>query len=196
MELLVILGLILFNGILSMTEMALVSSRKGKLEGQANEGSKNARKVLKIMQSPDKFLSTIQIGITLIGILTGLFSGEKIQDDLTAFIAQFEAVKEYSGVIATTLIVIVVTYFTLVLGELVPKRIGLNHPESIAKRMASVMNLLSAVTYPFIWILSASTQGVVKLLGIKGKDHSVTENEIKALINEGAEQGEIELVEQ
>ncbi len=196
MELFIIIGLILLNGMLSMTEMALVSSRKSKLEAQAKEGSSNARKVLNLMQSPDKFLSTIQIGITLIGILTGIFSGESIQHDLTAFFAQFDSLQKFSGTIATAFIVIIVTYFTLVFGELVPKRIGLSKPEAIAKKMSPFMDFLSKVAYPFIWILSVSTKWMVKLLGIKEKDNSVTEEEIKAMISEGTEQGEIALAEQ
>lgn len=179
-----------------MTEMALVSSRKSRLEAQAKEGSGSARKTLNVLSSPDKFLSTIQIGITLIGILTGIFSGESIQKDLTSFFSHFEIIKPFSHVLATLIIVLIVTYCTLVLGELVPKRIGLSKPEAIAKRMSPFMDLLSKITYPFIWILSFSTKSIVKVLGIKERDNSVTEEEIKALINEGAEQGEIAAAEQ
>ena len=196
MELLIILGLILLNGIFSMTEMAMVSVRKTKLEIQANRGSQRAKAVLKILEQQDRFLSTIQIGITLIGILTGIFSGESIQKDLTAFFYDIEVLRPVSGPLATAVIVIIVTYFTLVLGELVPKRIGLTQPEGIAKGMAPVMNVLSKIAFPFIWLLSISTKLIVKLLHIKSADNFVTEEEIKAIIDESAEMGGIEVAEQ
>ncbi len=196
MELLIILGLILLNGIFSMTEMAMVSARRTRLEIQADKGSKKAQKALKIIESPDKFLSTIQIGITLIGILTGIFSGESIQADLTAFFRRFETLRPISSPLATAAIVITVTYFTLVLGELVPKRIGLTQSESIAKFMAPVMNALSKIAFPFIWLLSVSTKFLTGVLRIKSRDTTVTEDEIKAIIEESAEQGEIEVGEQ
>ncbi len=196
MELFIILGLILLNGIFSMTEMAMVSARRTKLEIQANRGSSKARKALKIIESPDRFLSTIQIGITLIGILTGIFSGESIQADLTAFFQRFETLRAISSPLATAVIVITVTYFTLVLGELVPKRLGLTQPEAIAKVMAPIMNVLSKITFPFIWLLSVSTKFLVSVLHIKDRDTLVTEDEIKAIIEESAEQGGIEVGEQ
>ncbi len=196
MELLIILGLILLNGIFSMTEMAMVSARKTRLEMQADRGSKKAQKALKIIGSPDRFLSTIQIGITLIGILTGIFSGESIQTDLTAFFQRFEYLRPISSPLSTAVIVVVVTYFTLVLGELVPKRIGLTQPEGIAKAMAPLMNALSKIAFPFIWLLSVSTKFLVNILHIKNRDTLVTEDEIKAILEESAEQGGIEVAEQ
>ncbi len=196
MELFIILGLIVLNGIFSMTEMAMVSARRTRLEMQANRGNNKARAALKILESPDKFLSTIQIGITLIGILTGIFSGESIQKDLTAFFQGFELLRPISSPLATGVIVITVTYFTLVLGELVPKRIGLTQPEGIAKFMAPVMNALSKIAFPFIWLLSVSTKLLVNVLHIKKRDTLVTEEEIKAIIEESAEQGGIEVAEQ
>ncbi|MDR2040682.1 MAG: hemolysin family protein [Bacteroidales bacterium] len=196
MEIFIILGLILLNGIFSMTEMAMVSARKVKLEVQAEKGSKKAKDVLKIMEHPDNFLSTIQIWITVIGILTGIFSGESIQAGLNDFFQRFDTLKPISGVLSTTVIVIIVTYFTLVLGELVPKRIGLTQAEGIAKNMAPVMNVLSKIMFPFIWLLSVSTKLLVKLLRIKKRDTLVTEEEIRAMIEESAEQGGIEVAEQ
>ncbi len=196
MELLIILGLILLNGIFSGTEMAMVSARKTRLEIQAERGSRKARKALKILESPDKFLSTIQIGITLIGILTGIFSGASIQADLNAFFGRFETLRAISSPLATAIIVITVTYFTLVLGELVPKRIGLAQPEMIAKFMAPVMSALSKIAFPFIWLLSISTKFITRILRIKNRETSVTEDEIKAIIEESAEHGEIEVAEQ
>ncbi len=195
-EILIILGLILLNGLFSMAEIALVSARKARLEAQANKGDKRAKEALELSEHPDKFLSTVQIGITLIGILTGIYSGEKLKTDFVDFLNQFDSLKAYSDVLATTIIVIMITYFSLVLGELVPKRIGLSRPETIAKFAAAPMRVISLITYPFIWLLSKSTFVIVKLFNIKAKDTQVTEEEIKAIISEGTEQGTIEEAEQ
>lgn len=195
-EILIILGLILLNGIFSMAEMALVSSRKTRLETQAARGDKRAKEALKLMEKPDAFFSTVQIGITLIGILTGIFSGEALKTDLIAYLSRFDWIAPYASASATAIIVIILTYFTLILGELVPKRIGLSRPESISKLVATPMRLLSKAAYPFVWFLSKSTHYTVKLLNIQGKDTQVTEEEIKAIISEGTEQGTIEEAEQ
>ncbi len=195
-EILLILGLILLNGLFSMAEIALVSARKARLEGQANKGDKRAKEALDLANHPDTFLSTVQIGITLIGILTGILSGEKLKSDFVAFISRFDSLREYSNGIATAIIVIVITYFSMVLGELVPKRLGLARPETISKFFAKPMRVVSLITYPFIWLLSKSTFLIVKLLNIKTTDNQVTEEEIKAIISEGTEQGTIEEAEQ
>ncbi|MFT4015560.1 MAG: hemolysin family protein [Agriterribacter sp.] len=195
-EILIILGLILLNGIFSMAEIALVSARKARLESQASKGDKSAKDALELAERPDTFLSTVQIGITLIGILTGIYSGEALKTELIDFLNRYDFIRPYSSVAATTIIVVVVTYFTLVLGELVPKRIGLSRPETIAKLVAKPMSFLSKITYPFVWLLSKSTYLTVKLFNIKPKDNQVTEEEIKAIISEGTEQGTIEEAEQ
>jgi putative hemolysin len=175
-----------------MAEIALVSARKPRLEAQANKGDEKARAALKLANHPDVFLSTVQVGITLIGILTGIFSGEKLKKPLIDFFLQFDWAKQYSNGIATTIIVIIITYFSLVLGELVPKRIGLARPEFIAKNFARPMGWLSKLTFPFIWLLTSSTHLIVKLFNLKVKDNQVTEEEIKAMITEGSEHGAIE----
>lgn len=179
-----------------MAEIALVSARKARLEGQANKGDKRAKEALDLANHPDTFLSTVQIGITLIGILTGILSGEKLKSDFVEFINRFDSLKQYSNGIATAVIVIVITYFSMVLGELVPKRLGLARPETISKFFAKPMRVLSLITYPFIWLLSKSTFLIVSLLNIKTTDNQVTEEEIKAIISEGTEQGTIEEAEQ
>lgn len=179
-----------------MAEMALVSSRKARLETQAAKGDKSAGEALKLLEKPDNFFSTVQIGITLIGILTGIFSGEALKADLIAYLSRFEWLLPYANGTATAIIVIILTYFTLILGELVPKRIGLSRPEKITKLIATPMRLLSKITYPFVWFLSKSTFYTVKLLKIREKDTQVTEEEIKAIISEGTEQGAIEEAEQ
>jgi putative hemolysin len=196
MEILLLLSLILLNGMFSMSEIALVSARKARLEGQANKGDKKAREALDLSNNPDTFLSTVQIGITLIGVLTGIYSGEKLKDDFMNFLNQWEMLRPYSSGLATTLIVIVITYFSLVLGELVPKRIGLSRPEAIAKTMAKPMRIISVITYPFIWLLTRSSNIIVRLFNIKSDNNQVTEEEIKAIISEGTEHGAIEEAEQ
>lgn len=195
-EIFLILGLILLNGIFSMAEISLVSARKARLETQANKGDKNAKEALELSNHPDTFLSTVQIGITLIGILTGILSGEKLKSDFVAFLNRFEFLRDYSSGLATAIIVIIITYFSMVLGELVPKRLGLARPEAISKLLARPMRLLGAVTHPFIWLLSKSTHLIVRLFNIKTTDNQVTEEEIKAIISEGTEQGTIEEAEQ
>ena len=196
MEILILAGLILLNSLFSMAEIALVSARKSRLELQANKGDKKAGEALKLANKPETFLSTVQMGITVISILTGIYSGEKITDDFAAFLNQWPAIADYSYGIATAIVVIIVTYFTIVFGELVPKRLGLSRPETIAKAVARPMRVISLVTHPFIWLLSKSSNIIVKIFGLKPKDNQVTEEEIKAIISEGTEQGTIEETEQ
>lgn len=197
MEIFIILLLILLNGVFSMSEIALISSRKNRLETAAKKGNKNAKVALDLANSPNKFLSTVQIGITLIGILTGIYSGDKITTDVQEFIATFEALAPYSKSIGVGIVVVILTFFSLVLGELLPKRIGLNYPESIAKAVAVPMKIVSQVTAPFIWMLTTSTDFLLKIFQIKPTaDGKVTEEEIKAIIKEGTEVGEVQEIEQ
>jgi putative hemolysin len=197
MEILIVLFLILLNGVFSMSEIAMVSSRKSRLETEAKKGDKAAKKVLELSRNPGKFLSTVQIGITLIGILTGIYSGEKIEDDLVNYLNQFEYLKQFSKTIAITVILITITFFSLVLGELVPKRIGLTMPERISKLLAFPMFWMSIIAAPFIWLLTSTSDLLIKLFRIKPSSESkVTEEEIKAIIQEGAEGGVIHEIEQ
>jgi putative hemolysin len=179
-----------------MAEIALVSARKARLESQANKGDADAKAALELANHPDTFLSTVQIGITLIGILTGIFSGENLKDNIITWLQKFDAIKPYSNSVATVIVVIIITYLSLVIGELLPKRIGLSNPEKIAKRVAGPMRIVSLITYPFIWLLSISTNLFSKLFNIKSNDSQVTEEEIKAIISEGTEQGTIDEAEQ
>jgi len=197
MEILVILFLILLNGVFAMSEIAMVSSRKSRLESAAKRGDTAAKKALELAENPGKFLSTVQIGITLIGILTGIYSGEKIEDDLLAFLNQYAWLAQYSETLAVSIIVVTLTFFSLVLGELVPKRIGLTMPERISKLFSFPMYWISLIAAPFIWLLTFSSDVLIKLLGIKNStDSKVTEEEIKAIIQEGREGGAIEEIEQ
>jgi putative hemolysin len=180
-----------------MSEIALISARKNRLETAAKKGNESAKTALDLANSPNKFLSTVQIGITLIGILTGIFSGDKITTDVQNFVAGFSATKPYAESIAVGIVVLILTFFSLVLGELLPKRIGLNYPETIAKAVAMPMKVISILTAPFIWLLTISTEFLLKVLQIKpSADGKVTEEEIKAIIKEGTEGGEVQEIEQ
>ena len=191
------LGLILLNGLFSMSEIALISARKSRLDTDAKKGSKSAGKALQLAKNPNKFLSTVQIGITLIGILTGLYSGSAFAGDFAEVVARVEFLSPYALVIAKVTIVVSVTYLTLVLGELLPKRLGMSMPERIAKVVAKPMNGLSYIATPFVWLLSQSTSLAVKCFRIdKTEEGKVTEEEIKAIIKEGYDDGEIQAVEQ
>jgi putative hemolysin len=195
-DILIILALIVLNGLFSMVEIALISSRKARLESQAAKGDTEAARALKLANHPDGFLSTVQIGITLIGVLTGIYSGDNFKAPLQKWMSSIPILAPYSAALATTVIVVVLTYLSMVLGELVPKRIGLSNPERIAKMMAKPMHMLMKITYPFIWLLSKSAQLIMKLLGIHTNENQVTEEEIKAIISEGTEHGAIEEAEQ
>jgi len=180
-----------------MSEIALISARKNRLETAAKKGNTNAKVALDLANSPNKFLSTVQIGITLIGILTGIYSGDKITDDVRLFFDGFASLQPYSQSIAVGVVVVVLTFFSLVLGELIPKRIGLNYPETIAKAVAVPMKMVSVITAPFIWLLTVSTEFVLDVFKIKPTaDGKVTEEEIKAIIKEGTEGGEVQEIEQ
>ena len=195
-ELLILLFLILLNGFFSMAEIALVSSRKARLEGQAGKGDLKAKKALNLAQHPDRFLSTVQIGITTIGILTGIYSGEKIIDDVASYLITISALSPYSNGIATAIVVIIITFFSLVFGELLPKRLGLANPESIAKTVASPMMFMSRLAHPFVWLLTKTTSFILRVFRISSDESLVTEEEIKAIISEGTEHGAIEETEQ
>ncbi len=189
-------ALILLNGVFAMSEIALVSSRKARLESQAIKGDSKAKEALELANHPDSFISTVQLAITLITFITGIFSGKNIEDAFVPFFSRFDMLRPYSENISTVLVIIIITYFSLVFGELVPKRIGLSNPEGIAKVVAKPMRWITNITYPFIWLLSKSSSVLIKLLRIKPKDSQVTEEEIKAIISEGTEHGTIEEAEQ
>lgn len=195
MEILIILFLLVLNGVFSMSEIALVSARKSKLEAEAKQGSRPAQAALDLAHEPNRFLSTVQIGITLIGILTGIFSGASLTTQLQKLIAQVPGLARFSESIAVTTMVVLITYLSVVIGELLPKRIGLTNPEGIIKAVAGPMSVLSRITSPFIWLLTVSSDLLIKLLGIKAQDSPVTEEEIKALVEEGASEGAIQEIE-
>ena len=195
MEIFIILFLILLNGIFSMSEIALISSRRAKLEIAAKNGSSSAAEALELANSPSRFLSTVQIGITVIGILTGIYSGDTFKGYLTPHLENIGISLKYADNMAVAIITVAVTYLTLIFGELVPKRIGMAIPESIAIFVVKPMNILSKVASPFIWLLSKSSDLVFKIIGLKENENSITEEEIKNLVQEGASGGTIEEIE-
>lgn len=197
MEVIIIIALILLNGIFSMSEMSLVSARKFKLESAKKKGSKGAKTALELSENPTRFLSTVQIGITLIGILLGVYSGENMTKDVEQYLAHVELLSPYAHNLAVVIIVIGVTYLSIVLGELLPKRLGLTFPEPIAIFLAKPMKVLSVITSPFVWLLTISNDILIKILGITSTmDSKVSEEEIKSIIKESAEGGEIQDIEQ
>ena len=195
-EILIIIMLILLNGVLSMSEIAIISSRRTFLQKEADKGNGKAKTALKLFDDPDRFLSTIQIGITAISILTGIFSGATLSDDLALLLSKVGLPLQYSLPISQTLIVIIVTYFTLILGELVPKRIGMNEPEKVATAIAKPMNIISRMASPFVKLLSKSTTLIVSMIGIKENNSKVTEEEIMSMVKEGRLDGEVQEVEE
>jgi len=197
MEILIIFLLIILNGVFSMSEIALVSSRKFKLEALAKKGNSNARIALNYANNPNTFLSTVQIGITLIGILTGIYSGDKITDDVKALVMKVPVFVKYADSISVTFVLIVLTFFSIVFGELIPKRIGLTYPEKIATLVARPMSFIAIVTKPFIWLLAKTNDFFLGLMGVKEtKEGTVSEEEIKSIIQESADSGEIQEIEQ
>ncbi len=196
MEIVIILILILLNGLFAMSEVALISARKSNLAMDAKKGSIHAKTALKLIEQPDRFLSTVQIGITLIGILTGLYSGATIADDFSAVLEKWGMSPFYAHPVAQTIIVLLVTFVSIVFGELVPKRIGMSAAEKIGKTVSSPMFFLSSIAAPFVWILSKTTSTIIRILGLKNKDSKITEEEIKSMIAEGTKDGEVQEMEQ
>src|SRR2546423_2052846 len=193
MALLILLGLIILNGLFVMSEIALVSARKPRLELMAEKGDKKADSALRLANNPEIFLSAAQIGITLIAILTGVYSGEKFGVYVKPYIEKIEYLRPYAGTISTTIVVIFVTFLSIVFGELIPKRIGLLFAEKIAKRVAGPMRSFARFTYPIVWLLNKTSNLVFMLFKInRTKEEIVTEEEIKAIIVEGTESGSIE----
>jgi putative hemolysin len=190
--------LILLNGMLAMSEIAVISSRKIKLQKMSQDGNKGADITLELLESPNQFLSAVQIGITLIGILAGAFGGATVSIYLNNYLSGFSFLAPYSDTLSIIIVVLIITYFSLVVGELVPKRIGLNNPEKISVKIARPLKLLSRITSPVVSLLSISTDSLLRLIGSK-KDSSgdkVTEDEIKLLIEEGLEAGTVEKEEE
>ncbi len=196
-EVLFIAVLILINGIFSMTEIAVVSARRVRLAKLAESGSSGAAKAIELQQNPDRFLSTVQIGITLVGVLSGAFGGALLSDEIATVVAMVPVLQPYSEQLGFLVVIAIITYFSLVVGELVPKNIALKRPETIATLFSRPMDLVSTMTKPFVWFLSNSTRLILKLLRIsESPDSAITEEEIRAHIAHGTELGILEETEQ
>ena len=192
-ECIVILLLIFGNGVFSLLEMSIVSCHQPRLEAMAEEGSKSAKIVLKLRENPNKMFSAVQFGITLMGLLTGVYGGTEMAGPMSQYVAMIPGLEPYAYSVSLTTIVAVITYLTIILGEIVPKRIAINKPEAIACFLARPMLYFCTVSTPLIWFLSASTALVTKIIGMgKPEVQPVTEEEIKILLEQGAELGAFE----
>ncbi|CAN7596803.1 hemolysin family protein [Acidovorax sp. LjRoot129] len=193
MEIAILFALILLNGLFAMSEIALVTARKARLQKQIDEGDSGAAAAVKLGEDPTRFLSTIQIGITSIGVLNGIVGEAALAAPLAAWLGTLGMPLQYAGYAATGLVVVVITYFSIVVGELVPKRIGQSYPETFARLVARPINFLAIATKPFVLLLSTSTRTLLRLLGVKETSGSpVTEEEIHAMLVEGTTAGVIE----
>jgi putative hemolysin len=190
MDIALLFILILINGVLAMSEIAVVSSRKARLQRLADDGSPGAESALELNNEPSVFLSTIQVGITTVGILSGAIGETALADPLAAWLSQFDLIEPYARAASLTVVVVGLTYFSVVVGELVPKQLGLLAPETIASLIAPPMNMLARIAKPLVWLLSASSAFMLRIIGARSKvEPPVTNEEIKVLMEQGAEAG-------
>lgn len=196
-SIIIILILIVANGIFSMTEIAIVTSRKARLEKLEEDGNKKAKLALKLAENPNQLLSTIQIGISLIGVVTGAFGGATIARQLSVYLDKIDFLQPYSYQVSFIVVIGFTTYLSLIIGELVPKRLGMSNPEKVSLIVAKPMYYFAKVGKPIIWLLSKSTELVLKILGVKTTNQpDVTEEEITQLIEQGVYSGVVEEIEQ
>jgi len=196
-QILIVICLIIANGLFAMAEIAIVTARKARLQQQADDGDSRARIALELANSPSRFLSTVQIGITLIGILAGAFGGATIADKLTPRLNLIPWIAPHGAAVGLVIVVLGITYLSLIIGELVPKQIALNNAERISAAVAPVMRILSWLASPLVHLLSLSSQLVLRVSGVKpSKDSAVTEEEIKLMIQQGTQEGVFEPTEQ
>ena len=193
-EIFIIIGLILLNGVFAMSEVALISARKSRLSADAKNGNKSAKTALKLSNEPDRFLSTVQIGITLIGILTGIYSGNQIAVSFAEMMKSWGVSSTYAFGLAQGVIVVVVTYLTIIFGELVPKRVAMRHKEKLAGAVCGIISVLAVVLKPVIWLLTVTTNGILRLIGIdpNASDESVSEEDIVLMLDAGADEGTLD----
>jgi putative hemolysin len=196
-EVVIILLLLALNGVFAMSELAIVTARKVRLEQRAENGDAGARAALRLAQDPTQFLSTVQVGITLIGVLAGAFGGATIAENLASALARAPALTEYADALGLGIVVAGITYLSLLIGELVPKRVALSHPERVASLVARPMRLLSRVAAPLVSLLTGPTNLVLRLFGLRvSSEPSITVEEIRSLVEQGAESGVVEDTEQ
>ncbi len=196
-EIIFILLLIGFNGVLAMAELAIVSARRTRLQLRADEGDRRAIIALSLGDNQSEFLSTVQVGITLVGILTGAVGGATLSNEMAILLERVPWLAPYSSTMSIVLVVIIITYLSLVIGELAPKQLALAHSEAIAIAMAPMMKMLAQLIRPFVWLLSSSTKLLLRSLGIKmSNDTTVTDDDIRQLIGQGTEVGVFEPIEE
>ncbi|WP_207460283.1 hemolysin family protein [Azospirillum sp. SYSU D00513] len=189
-EIAIVFALMLLNGVFAMSELAVVSSRRARLQQMAEQGSAGARTALRMVEDPSRFLSTVQIGITMVGVVAGAFGGATLGDRLGAWLEEIPALAGYGRGIGVGSVLVAITYLSIVLGELIPKRIALKDPERIAAAVARPMRALSRIAAPFVWLLGISTDALLRLLGLHGeREATVTEEEVRSMITEGTEAG-------
>lgn len=192
MEFAIIFLLLVLNGVFAMYEIALVSSSKARLKTLASKGNISAKNVLKQLKEPEKFLSTIQIGITLIGIISGAFGGVAIAHNITPYFKMIPGLETYADNLSLITVIAVITYLSLIVGELVPKSIGLSNPEKIAIKLNPFMVIVTKIAYPFAYFLTLSTKLINRILGIKGEERFMTQEELKMILHQSSEQGVID----
>jgi putative hemolysin len=193
MEILIIAGLLLLNGLFAMFEIAMVSSNASRLETLAQKGNKSARLVISLRKHPEEVLSTIQVGITLVGIVAGAYGGVALADNLVPFFERIAILQPYAYNLALSSVIAIITYFSLIFGELVPKSVALSHPERITMVMAPAIVWISKAVFPFVWFLSVSTKLVNSVLGLKTNDQqAMSEDELKFLIKQSSDSGVID----
>ncbi|MDD2327810.1 MAG: hemolysin family protein [bacterium] len=195
LDILIIFLLILLNGFFALSEIAIVSARRNKLEGERKKGSKGARRALGLRDEPDNFLSSVQVGITLIGIINGAYGGRAFAEYLVPLFQQFPVTAPFADAIAMVLVVFLITYLSIVVGELVPKTMALNNPEKLAIAAAPAIHLVSIIFYPFVKLLSHSTSVINRLIGIRPRSEVVSEMELRAMLKTASREGVIDAEE-
>ena len=189
-ELVIVLLLIVLNGFFAMSELAIVSARRVRLQMLADEGDRKAALAIRLAEEPTRFLSTVQVGITMVGVLTGAYGGAALSRPVAHWLSAVPGIGTYAESFAVAIVVILITYLSLIIGELVPKRMAMNHAEGIARVVARPMSLLSKIGAPIVWLLQRSTELALKLLGIKQQEQQVvSQQEVRSLIAEGTEAG-------
>src|SRR4051812_27777788 len=186
----IIIALTMLNGVFAMSELAVVSSRKSRLQHMADQGVSGARTALRLIDDPSRFLSTVQIGITMVGVVAGAYGGATLGDRFGSWLSSFPALADYGEGIGGGSVLVLITYLSIVIGELIPKRIALKNPERTASLIARPMRMLSRIAAPFVWLLGSSTDALLRLLGLHGeREATVTEEEVRSMITEGTQAG-------
>ncbi|MFA7582319.1 MAG: hemolysin family protein [Proteiniphilum sp.] len=194
-DIIIVFLLILLNGFFALSEIAIVSAKKNKLERERKQGKKGARRALRLQADPDNFLSSVQVGITLIGIINGAFGGQAFAAYLVPFFNQFTATAPFAEAISMVIVVFLITYVSIVIGELVPKTIALNNGEKMAIAVAPAIHVVSIIFYPFVKLLAVSTSFITRLIGLKPRNEVISEMELRAMLKTASHEGIIDVEE-